>query len=250
MADRHEDRYRGDEYRGERGYGREDRGFMERTGDEVRSWFGDEEAERRRRMDERDREQYRERDFGRDYGPGGERWRGEERWRGREELGGGRQRDYGITGYRGEAGFGTRYGGGYTGTYAAAEDYPRSYGGRYGFGWETGRRGEFVGRGPKGYQRSDARINEDVCDRLTDAADVDASNVEVRVNNGEVTLSGSVMNREEKRRAEDLIESISGVREVHNNLRVARSQETTMGTTGTAGIGATAPAGPGTQTRR
>jgi hypothetical protein len=35
----------------------EDRGFFDRAGDEVRSWFGDEEAERRRRMDEmRDRE--------------------------------------------------------------------------------------------------------------------------------------------------------------------------------------------------
>ncbi|WP_242928669.1 SWFGD domain-containing protein [Pontibacter vulgaris] len=29
-----------------------DRGFFDRAGDEVRSWFGDEEAERRRRMDE------------------------------------------------------------------------------------------------------------------------------------------------------------------------------------------------------
>ena len=45
------------------GRGREDRGFLERTGDEVRSWFGDEEAERRRRMDER-----------RDYSQRTERW--------------------------------------------------------------------------------------------------------------------------------------------------------------------------------
>ena len=34
----------------DREYGRRD--FMERAGDEVRSWFGDDEAERRRRMDE------------------------------------------------------------------------------------------------------------------------------------------------------------------------------------------------------
>ena len=35
---------------------RHDRGFFDRAGDEVKSWFGDEEAERRRRMDEmRDR---------------------------------------------------------------------------------------------------------------------------------------------------------------------------------------------------
>jgi CBS domain-containing protein len=49
---------------GERG--REDRGFIDRTSDEVRSWFGDEEAERRRRMDERaDKRQYREGRYGR-----------------------------------------------------------------------------------------------------------------------------------------------------------------------------------------
>ena len=41
-----------------RGRGRDDprrdrsRGWMDRAGDEVRSWSGDEDAERRRRMDE------------------------------------------------------------------------------------------------------------------------------------------------------------------------------------------------------
>lgn len=34
-------------------YDYEERGFMDRAGDEVRSWFGDEEAERRRRYDDR-----------------------------------------------------------------------------------------------------------------------------------------------------------------------------------------------------
>ena len=34
-------------------YSDQDRGFFDRAGDEVRSWFGDEEAERRRREDER-----------------------------------------------------------------------------------------------------------------------------------------------------------------------------------------------------
>jgi hypothetical protein len=36
-----------------------------------------------------------------------------------------------------------------------------------------------------------------------------------------VTLSGSVTSREDKRRTEDLIESISGVKDVNNNLRVS-----------------------------
>jgi len=55
------DRWRDNSYRDE--YEREgrdrnrsardrDRGVWDRTGDEVRSWFGDEEAERRRRHDE------------------------------------------------------------------------------------------------------------------------------------------------------------------------------------------------------
>jgi hypothetical protein len=43
--------------------GSDDRGFFERAGDEVRSWFGDEEAERRREADQRydDRQGGRER---------------------------------------------------------------------------------------------------------------------------------------------------------------------------------------------
>src|SRR5688572_3548104 len=37
----------------ERGGRDEDRGFFERAGDEVRSWFGDDDAERRRERDVR-----------------------------------------------------------------------------------------------------------------------------------------------------------------------------------------------------
>jgi len=47
---------------------REERGFFERAGDEVASWFGDEEAERRRREDERMRERETVRDYDRYYG--------------------------------------------------------------------------------------------------------------------------------------------------------------------------------------
>jgi hypothetical protein len=39
--------------RAPQGYDHEDRGFFARAGDEVRSWFGDEEAERRREFDSR-----------------------------------------------------------------------------------------------------------------------------------------------------------------------------------------------------
>ena len=81
-------------------------------------------------------------------------------------------------------------------------------------------RAEHRGRGPKGYKRSDGRIEEDVNDRLTDDPYLDASDVEVSVKDGEVTLSGFVDRREDKRRAEDVAERASGVANVQNNLRV------------------------------
>jgi osmotically-inducible protein OsmY len=117
--------------------GEEGRGWLDRASDAVASWFGDEEAERRRRMDE--------------------------------------QRAY--------------------------------------------RRG----RGPKNYRRSDERIKEDVNDRLGDDYYLDASDVEVAVDNSEVTLTGTVRNRNDKRRAEDLAEAVSGVTNVENRLRVKQS---------------------------
>ena len=54
------------EYDRERGGRDEDRGFFDRAGDEVRSWFGDEEAEQRRERDVR-RDEARDAFAGRDY---------------------------------------------------------------------------------------------------------------------------------------------------------------------------------------
>jgi hypothetical protein len=88
--------------------------------------------------------------------------------------------------------------------------------------------GPHVGRGPRGYQRPDERIREEVCDRLTDAPDVDASDIDIEVTNGEVTLRGSTSSREEKRRAEDIADNISGVRDVHNQIRVALNESRTL----------------------
>ena len=51
--------------------------------------------------------------------------------------------------------------------------------------------GPYRGRGPKGYIRSDERICEDVCDRLSDDPFVDAADVEVVVAGSEVTLTGT-----------------------------------------------------------
>jgi len=81
------------------------------------------------------------------------------------------------------------------------------------------------GRGPRGYQRSDERIKEDINDRLSDDPVIDASDIDVEVSRGEVVLSGAVDDRSAKRRAEDLAEAISGVRNVENRLRVSRGNE-------------------------
>ena len=76
------------------------------------------------------------------------------------------------------------------------------------------------GRGPANYTRSDDRILEDTCDKLTEDWGVDARNVQVTVQNGEVTLDGTVENRRQKRRAEDIVHDLSGVGHVQNNLRI------------------------------
>jgi len=132
-----DDRQRGYEAGSDR-YGSEnDRGWWDRASDEVASWFGDDEARRRRRSDERSQ--------------------------------------------------------------------------------------QFRGRGPKNYRRSDERIKEDINDRLSDDHFLDASDVEVTVSNTEVTLTGSVNSRTDKRRAEDIAEEVSGVTNVENRIRVKQN---------------------------
>ena len=69
-------------------------------------------------------------------------------------------------------------------------------------------------------KRSDARIEEDACERLTHHGMLDASGIQVQVNSGEVTLTGTVESRQAKRMAEDILDTISGVRDVNNQLRV------------------------------
>jgi hypothetical protein len=286
-------------------HGRE-RGWFDRASDEFRSWFGDEEAERRRRMDQMDRDRY---DRGRDRGWGsrhdredGERnysslpvWqqrdysgpspRGaevEERGRfdmeyerGRDhsrrahwsyggsgfddddygsEYGGNRYGTQGRYGYsnQGRSGYGTqgrfgsqnrsymrdndiseqldrygrgreeyggmRQGGGYGRRFfGEREDYQPMYrGGERGglFG------GMHQGRGPRNFQRSDERISDEIHQILTFHPEIDATDIEILVDKGIVTLRGKVDNRMSKRLSEDLVEDVYGVREVRNELRV------------------------------
>jgi len=82
------------------------------------------------------------------------------------------------------------------------------------------------GRGPRNYKRSDERIREDVSDNLMENAELDASDIEVLVESGEVTLNGTVGDRSDKRLAEDLAE-VRGVEHVQNNLRIQRSDADT-----------------------
>jgi len=272
MADRHQ-------YRDESRH--QERGFTDRARDEVRSWFGDEDAARRRRFDERDT-------WPDDMRPSSARERGlgssEREWRDepRRSTGGNEGHGYyqdargrvhefthrgddhgddhsmssGASGYgaytgryntaapsqsvrrspsdAGEGGYGAGgyEAGGYgTGSYGSDRDDWRLAPGTpfgpnhdrelYGRTHEWQGRPDYVGRGPKGYRRGDDRVREDVCESLARDARVDASDVEVEVKEGEVTLSGFVRTRDEKHRTEDLIESIPGVRDVHNHLRVS-----------------------------
>jgi hypothetical protein len=90
--------------------------------------------------------------------------------------------------------------------------------------------GPYTGIGPQGYQRSDERICEEVCERLTQHGQIDASDMEVEVNDGEVYLKGKVDNRHSKRMTEDVAASVPGVMDVHNQLKVddhRRREQTT-----------------------
>lgn len=98
------------------------------------------------------------------------------------------------------------------------------------------------GKGPRGYQRSDDRLREMVSEALEDEHGVDASEIEVQVQNGEVTLTGTVNDRQQKRRAEDCAEQVRGVRDVHNQLRV--QQGSGMSRTGAGGVAGTTDMGP------
>jgi hypothetical protein len=75
------------------------------------------------------------------------------------------------------------------------------------------------GKGPRGYRRSDDCVREDVCERLSEDRRLDASDIEVTISHGEITLDGTVESTYAKRRAEDAATDVAGVHHVQNNLR-------------------------------
>lgn len=240
MAERWDEReraYRRDEgeYRN-RPNGERDR--MDRVGDEVRSWFGDDDAARRRRMDEQsdDRGERFSSTAGRTWDRTREAardatdWdrdgrRGLAEWNDNDRPGPARQPSYSTAVRNRDDDYWSRdreYRD--AGSYRPGSAYPEPrdlsptssrYGTSFGIGSSA-----YTGRGPRGYTRGDERIREDLCDRLTDDSRIDASDIDVQVKGGEVTLSGSVRTRDEKRFTEDLVERVSGVRDVNNHLKV------------------------------
>lgn len=131
--------------------------------------------------------------------------------------------------YYGRGTYPAEYARGYPSSQAYDDDRP--YGGfpnRYGEGGDgnTGRdwQGPHTGVGPKDYQRSPERIHEEVCERLMMHGRLDASQIEVRVEDDEVTLEGTVPDRDAKRLADDLAFSVGGVRDIHNHLRLPRRE--------------------------
>lgn len=110
------------------------------------------------------------------------------------------------------------------------ETYEDERGMRHTLDWSHDPRSEAAGeahhwgKGPKNYKRSDARIFEDVCERLKESTELDARTIEVSVDEGVVTLKGEVMNRDQKRLAEWLIERTSGVQDILNELRLLKKE--------------------------
>jgi osmotically-inducible protein OsmY len=144
--------------------------------------------------------------------------------------------------------YGTRYGQEFGGGTSPYGERSRSFRGTQGFGQTFGEsgysegqfgtsgrtRGRYTGRGPKGYTRSDDRIKEDVSDRLEQHGEIDAWDIAVMVQNGEVTLEGTVSDRLTKRLAEDVAEESPGVKQVNNRLRI-QGQSLSEQATGTIG---------------
>lgn len=125
--------------------------------------------------------------------------------------------------YRRRGTYGNFYGL-FPGTGAGDMGYP--YG--WGFGWGPYNIGApydgsltgHYGKGPKSYQRSDARIEEELNEQLTRHWSLDATEIEVKVEEGVVRLVGAVRSRRDRQLAEAIADSVYGVLDVRNDLEI------------------------------
>jgi osmotically-inducible protein OsmY len=81
-----------------------------------------------------------------------------------------------------------------------------------------------TGKGPRGYHHSDEGILEEICDRLmkrlNQRGQLDARQIQVRVENGQVTLEGRVQSRHARHIAEETAAAVPGVIDIHNHLHI------------------------------
>jgi osmotically-inducible protein OsmY len=135
----------------------------------------------------------------------------------------------------------------------------------YGSGSSSSSTSSRRGKAPRGYKRSDERIREDICERMMDNGELDASDVEIEVHEGVVKLSGNCSCRHSKNAIEEIVDGVSGVNDIDNQIKVKRSNgkddESSSSTSTTSqsaksGIGAAATSqgsslgGSGAQTSR
>lgn len=198
--------------------------------------------------------QYRRHFEGGGHEQGGSRWG---QFGGPDEETQGPRSQRGMGRWREQYGSGEEYGRG--GGPSGQMDYGQGYYGRdqrggyerggsqFGGGW-YGEQQSHRGKGPKGYERSPERLKEDLCERLSDADDVDASEISISVKDGIVTLEGTVPERQMKYRAEDIVERCQGVKDVENRLKVqgALGQNRPSGQEGQQAGGQQAPGQQGT----
>jgi BON domain len=97
----------------------------------------------------------------------------------------------------------------------------RGYGRAGGYSRPSGYGTRQYARGPKGYQRSDERLKEDISERLMEAYDIDSSEVTVDVKGAKVFLEGVVPSRHMKHVIEDMVDACPGVQDIENRIRVS-----------------------------
>jgi osmotically-inducible protein OsmY len=92
------------------------------------------------------------------------------------------------------------------------------------------------GVSPKSVNRNDEHIKDEVITRLTEHEDIDPTDIEVQVKQGEVTITGTVAHRHEKLNIEHVVGNVIGVKDVQNQIKVVKaSQERGEGGTNATG---------------